>query len=744
MAINLTKIKDTAVLPELAAGDHLLVESGGLAKRIPASALKQPGLVFDTVADMETYIAAHADKLAVGMDLFIREEDAPDYWWDGEKAVEVETDLSVVKADIAGLQTSVEENSQAIETNNQEIGKISQEIAEYDKQSLYKADVERVNVYEIGENGVVDGGDIVQVQQNHPDYYKTSIYYRLTSGESIIVSSISNFKHYIVVDKIGGNVLEYCDENFGGNLPSTDSGRYFYKYTANQDCFIRFTVTTTGKPMLEFSQADTPSAYTDKTTLSDNVIVPVAETAKNANVAEVAETAIDAENAKVAKNAKTEGAIADYVVVNGFTTHSATIENVENNTVTVSSTVSYGAVGVKDDFDNAGRYLLVWTGDYIYKSAALNTAGWKYGEITSSVDINGETYHWTVFQFDDTCKTSALYLLTINNKTVTITIRKLLEISADLNVTDDYIKEIVGVTYNIAEEFEKISKKLDVDTWKDKNVLFIGDSLTAAKQYQNTVAEILGINIFNHCKGGMGIVNCVDGENGAGEYDNETAVEGTLYALKPDDVRDMDLIVFYAGYNNRGTTDGVVGDCYPAQGTIAGMMQYAINRIYEELAEANNLTCKIIIVTVDCAGKYAYINADGYEEWPPESGRTMETLSDVQKAVAEYNSLACLDLWHTSGINRNTWSVFGASADTVNTNYTVYELDASGNQVGTSPMKYVKGQSYYQIRDGAVVLEEYTGSAPYPYNKDQLHKSSEGYKRIGECIAGAIISAFGN
>lgn len=162
------------------------------------------------------------------------------------------------------------------------------------------------------------------------------------------------------------------------------------------------------------------------------------------------------------------------------------------------------------------------------------------------------------------------------------------------------------------------------------------------------------------------------------------------------------------------------------------------------MKEANNLNCKFLIVTVDCAGKYSYINADGYEEWRPDSGQTMETLADIQKAVSEYNSLACLDLWHTSGINRNTWSVFGAIANPVNSNYTKYELDSDGNQIGTNPLSYVKGQSYYQIRDGSVVLEEYTGSAPYPYNNDQLHKSAKGYKRIGECIAGTIISAFGN
>lgn len=55
-----------------------------------------PGLVFDTVADMEAYIAESADTLAVGQNLYIRAEDVPDFWWDGTQAspVEGKTDLS--------------------------------------------------------------------------------------------------------------------------------------------------------------------------------------------------------------------------------------------------------------------------------------------------------------------------------------------------------------------------------------------------------------------------------------------------------------------------------------------------------------------------------------------------------------------------------------------------------------------------------------------------------------------------
>jgi len=280
--------------------------------------------------------------------------------------------------------------------------------------------------------------------------------------------------------------------------------------------------------------------------------------------------------------------------------------------------------------------------------------------------------------------------------------------------------------------------------WYGKNVLFIGDSLTAASKYQKTVAELLGVNVFNHAKGGTSIIELVDGADGVGEFDNETFVEGALYALNADDVRNMDLIIFYAGYNNRGMLEGKLGDCYPTNNTLAGYMQYAINRIYEELSEADNMTCKLLIVTVDCAGKYAYINANGYDEYPAGSGRTLETFANMQKAVAEYNGIPCLDLWHTSGINRYTWDTFGAQSPAINNNYAMYELDSEGNQIGTEPLKYKRGEFYYQIRNGEVVLEEYTGGGSYPYNNDQLHKSDEGYKRIGECIAGAIIGAYGN
>ena len=285
--------------------------------------------------------------------------------------------------------------------------------------------------------------------------------------------------------------------------------------------------------------------------------------------------------------------------------------------------------------------------------------------------------------------------------------------------------------------------------WKGKKVLFIGDSLTARRVYPEIVKEILGVETFYHCKGGLGLKSLVDGDNGlGGEYDNETDAQGVLRPLMPQDVADMDLIVFFGGYNSRSLEIGEVGDLYKADGsgqnTVAGYMQYAIERIYENLEAAENLTCRLLIVTVDCSGKYPWVDASGYEEAPAGSGKTLEAMANIQKQVAAYNAIPCCDLFHNSGINRYTWKCFSFEADPVNPNYSPYRLDEQGNPVSLERIRYIKGESYYQIRDGKVVLEKYDANPPYPYIGDQVHKSTAGYRRIGELIAGSIIAAYGN
>lgn len=67
---------------------------------------RSAGYVFDTKADMDTALQQEAfvSKLIKGDNLYIRDLNAPDYWWDGEQAYELETQ----KVDLSEYYTKEE------------------------------------------------------------------------------------------------------------------------------------------------------------------------------------------------------------------------------------------------------------------------------------------------------------------------------------------------------------------------------------------------------------------------------------------------------------------------------------------------------------------------------------------------------------------------------------------------------------------------------------------------------------
>lgn len=276
-----------------------------------------------------------------------------------------------------------------------------------------------------------------------------------------------------------------------------------------------------------------------------------------------------------------------------------------------------------------------------------------------------------------------------------------------------------------------------VTKYTGKKALVMGASITKAGQWQKQLTEHLGFEVATQARGGADFVSIVDGDP-----EGFVHPEASLHRLGPDDVRDVELIVYFSSYNCRKMPYGENGDLYPMQKTVRGCIQYVINRIYEELTAAGNLTCKLLFVTPHCHGLYSWNNHDGYED-NPLPGMSTRRMGEVIAEVCANNNIPVCNLWEESGINRFNWCVFGREPFTENEKYTKYELDEKGKVIGTEPLKYEKGKTYIQMRDGKPTPELYNEGGAYPYLADQLHCSPAGYKRIGECIVGSIIKHYG-
>ena len=286
------------------------------------------------------------------------------------------------------------------------------------------------------------------------------------------------------------------------------------------------------------------------------------------------------------------------------------------------------------------------------------------------------------------------------------------------------------------------------DHWRGKRLLAIGDSMTAvipvANSWQYKVSELLNMNIRTHAKGGIGILAMVDGDGSGtppeGSYDPDTGADGKLYALSAEDVADVDVIALMGFYNERYGAWGESSDMYPTQNTFCGRLNYAVKRVYDELANANNMTCKVVIISAHKYGKYSYNDKSAYDDG--------EELFEATKKVANYNSLPLIDLMHNGGINRFNWNTYQAS----DTPYNAVYLPSNGSNDGTNkPFESigaapsasentgrvitVAGESGSYKSDGSQWLKQ--GNTA-PWNADQLHLNKDGYHKIAGIIAGKL------
>ena len=220
--------------------------------------------------------------------------------------------------------------------------------------------------------------------------------------------------------------------------------------------------------------------------------------------------------------------------------------------------------------------------------------------------------------------------------------------------------------------------------WYGAEWICIGDSVTAAANYQAKVANALGMNVTTKAKGGLGIIQLVDGD-GAG-----------FAALQSSDFVGKKLITFFAGLNDRGTAEGSITDMYPAQNTIYGRYNYAFDKIFTLANASGNTDYRVVAIAPHKVGKYGYIDADGDDEYPTSSGRTLQTQNACLEAVCKLRSIPLIDLYKLSGINEYSWTYLTANT-----------LDPS---------------------------------SPYPLNHDNVHPNDAGHSRIANVLVNQLRS----
>ncbi len=238
-----------------------------------------------------------------------------------------------------------------------------------------------------------------------------------------------------------------------------------------------------------------------------------------------------------------------------------------------------------------------------------------------------------------------------------------------------------------------------------KKVLAIGDSITSDGRWQEEFARLTGAEVTTHARGGVGIIDMVFGlgsaESDGMRYDPTTGANRELPPLGVEDVADKDVVIFFGGYNERHMEYGTECDLYPRDNTLNGKYNVVMTRIFELIADAKNKNCRVILIAPHCVGRDDWVDADGTEEFPSGSGRTLETMSNVVRGVAQRFGTEFFDAYHESGIGRENWNIYANSPTPIRADY-----DPS--------KKY---------------------DAPYPMYADQAHLNGAGYAKLGGVIA---------
>ena len=123
------------------------------AEAIAIAKGRATGYVFDTVAEMRTWVVNHRSDLVLGDNLYIRATDVPDYWWDESEAKELETQ----KVDLSEYpkRAEMEEADSAISQTLTNLRTLLEQVRDALKQGDIDRAIDLLDSFLIGENGGV-------------------------------------------------------------------------------------------------------------------------------------------------------------------------------------------------------------------------------------------------------------------------------------------------------------------------------------------------------------------------------------------------------------------------------------------------------------------------------------------------------------------------------------------------------------------------------------------------------------
>ena len=380
-------------------------------------------------------------------------------------------------------------------------------------------------------------------------------------------------------------------------------------------------------------------------------------------------------------------AVANNILLNFFKTGSLSMKELVNGDITLNPTWEFGALNEKGE--NNDTSTRIRTRDYIEIndnpitiSALTSSVGFAYCLYNSNKELSGG--QTSKYQTDSVTIESSDTIKYIRVWSNTINVNKATElISIVKNIKTD---EKVIVNKKLMYNKEEIDN-MDISSyWKDKTLIFTGDSIphgqtmqgNVDKPYPNIVAEKLGMKLINYSIGGSTFA-CKEDYGGCfangTEFNNATKDTSKIYdiiigqsyntykydsennkwiAAKIGDSRtplseriklmsDGDLIIYAGGTNDfqyNWTEIGTMTD--RTNNTFYGALHNTCLALLEKYKGKQIIFCTPI---KRCQSPYTSIESKN------NHGLTLKDYGNIIKEVCDYYSIPIIDLYSISGLN---------------------------------------------------------------------------------------------